>query len=105
VFARVATFEGVDLEASRHATEAARQRLQPLLRALPGWRGLLDLADRSSGKVLSISLFDSEQNAAAAEAVFDEEMPRLLGNLIEGWAGRRTRVERYEVIFEQHATS
>jgi hypothetical protein len=31
--------------------------------------------------VLSIALFDSEENARAAEPTFDEEMPRRLSDL------------------------
>ena len=36
----------------------------------------------------------------AAEKTFDEEMPRALGELMEQWSGRRTSVERYEVVFD-----
>jgi hypothetical protein len=50
--------------------------------------------------VLSIALFDSEENMLAAEKAFDEEMPRVLSDLMEPWTGRRTSVERYEVVFD-----
>ena len=101
MFARVATFEDVELEEVEKTAAAARERLGSLFDSIPGWRGALDLADRSSGKVVSITLFDSDENMNAAEPVFDEEMPRRLGELMEGWAGRRTGVEHFEVIFEQ----
>jgi hypothetical protein len=46
---------------------------------------------------MSITFFDSMQNAESAEATFDEEMPAKLGHLFQEWAGRRTSVDRYEV--------
>jgi hypothetical protein len=60
----------------------------------------IDLADNSSGKTISIALFDSEENMNAAEKTFDEDMPRALGDLMEQWSGRRTAVERYEVVYD-----
>jgi hypothetical protein len=100
VFARVATFEGIDIEAAEQTFEEAGKRLRPLTRTLAGWLGAMDLADRKTGKVLGISLFDTEENMQSAEPVFDEEIPRLLGDLMAGWSGRRVGVEHYEVVLE-----
>ena len=49
--------------------------ISPLMEGLSGYQGHLELL-ASDGKVLSIALFDSEENARAAEPTFDEEMPR-----------------------------
>ena len=41
-------------------------------------------------------LFDSEDNAAAAERTFDEEMPSRLGDLFKSWEGCCVSVDRYK---------
>jgi hypothetical protein len=100
MFARIATFEGVDTAEAAATMQEAGKRVEPILREMEGLQRATDLADSSSGKVLSIALFDSEENMLAAEKAFDEEMPRVLADLMEQWTGRRTSVERYEVVFD-----
>jgi hypothetical protein len=39
----------------------------------------------------------------AAEKAFDEEMLRVLADLMEQRTGRRTSVERYEVVYDLSA--
>jgi hypothetical protein len=99
MFARVATFEGIDLDETESTAEEARKRLESIFRQMPGWQGTTDLAT-DGGKVLAITLFDSEENMSAAEPTFDEEMPRALGDLMRGWSGKRTGVEHFRVIFD-----
>ena len=101
MFARIATFEGIDAEATDRTLDQVRQRVEPLMRGLAGYQGYLDLMDRSSGKSVTIAFFDTEENLNAAEPTFDEEMPKQLGDLIGPWAGRRTAVERYEVMVDE----
>jgi hypothetical protein len=101
MFARMATFEGVDPEAADRTLDEVRERVEPLMGRLDGYQGYLDLLDRSSGKAVTLAFFDTEQNLKAAEPTFDEEMPRQLGDLIGPWAGRRTAVERYEVVVDR----
>jgi hypothetical protein len=96
--ARIATFEGVDITAVRTTIGTALDRLEPLFRQMPGWQGVVDVADPSSGKVISIHLFDSDENLDAAEPVFEERMPEQLGELMHFWTGRRVSVEQYEVL-------
>ena len=48
--------------------------------------------------MLSITLFDSAENAQAAEEAFDAEMPQKLGDLFQSWEGRRVAVDLYEVL-------
>jgi hypothetical protein len=101
MFARMATFEGVDPEAADRTLDEVRARVEPLMGRLDGYQGYLDLMDRSSGKAVTLAFFDTEQNLKAAEPTFDEKMPRQLGDLIGPWAGRRTAVERYEVVVDR----
>jgi hypothetical protein len=103
MFARIATFEGVDVAAAERTMDAVRERIEPIMRGLAGFQGYLELVDRSGGKAMTVSFFDSEENMRAAEPTFDEEMPRQLGDLIEQWAGRRSSVERFEVLADERS--
>ena len=100
--ARVASFEGVNVEVAERTMDEAESVIRALLEGLAGYQGHLELV-ASDGKVLSIALFDSEENARAAEPTFDEEMPRQLGDLFKDWEGRRVSVERYKVLSESRS--
>ncbi len=97
MIARVASFEGVDVDVAERTMGEAEEIIRPLVEGLAGYQGSLELVS-SGGKVLSIALFDSEENAQAAEQTYDEEMPRRLGDLFKDWEGRRAGVERYKVV-------
>jgi hypothetical protein len=101
MFARVATFESTDPAADEKLMGQATEIVEPIIRGLTGIQGYMELADRSSGKSLSISFFDTEENAVAAEPAFDEEMPRALGDLMQQFSGRRTGVDRYDVVVDE----
>ncbi len=94
--ARVSTFEGppkqVD-ERGRHATE----RVVPSLKQMDGYRGVLALADRRSGKVLAVTLWESEEAMLQSEGAADQlrsDSTRAAGETVAG-------VERYEVVLSQ----
>ena len=101
MFARVATFESTDPAADEKLMEEAAKIVEPIIRGMNGIEGYMELADRGSGKSLSISFFDTEENAVAAEPVFDEDMPRALGDLMQQFSGRRTSVDRYDVLVDE----
>jgi hypothetical protein len=104
MFARVATFESTDPTADEQLMGHAMEIVEPIIRGLNGIQGFMELADRKSGKSLSISFFDTEENAVAAEPVFDEEMPRALGELMQQFSGRRTGVDRYDVLVDERVS-
>jgi hypothetical protein len=97
MIARVASFEGIDVQAAQGSMDEAEAIIRPLVGGLAGYQGHLELATQD-GKFLSITLFDSEEDAAAAERTFDEEMPKQLGDLFQSWGGHRTSVDRYQVV-------
>lgn len=101
MFARIATFESTDPAADEALMPRAMEIVEPIIRNMPGIQGYLELADRNSGKSLSITLFDTEENAVAAEPIFDEEMPRALGDVMQQFSGRRLSVERYAVLADE----
>ena len=100
--ARVATFEGVDMEAAEAMGDEAEARIRPLVEGLAGYQGYLDLGS-ASGNMISVTFFDTEANAEAAERTFEEEMPRALADLYAKWSGRRVAVERYRVLSESRS--
>jgi hypothetical protein len=95
--ARVARFEGVNVDAVERTIGDAEARIRPIVEGLAGFRGYID-AISAEGTVLSITLFDSAENAEAAEETFDVEMPEKLGDLFAEWEGRRVSVEQYKVL-------
>jgi hypothetical protein len=88
MWARVATFEGTDVERMR--AEATRPPDQ-----LPeGLRGAFGLADAETGRQLFITLFDSRDALEAAEPMFEQ-----MGDEIpEDIRGRRVSKDYYEVL-------
>jgi hypothetical protein len=105
MIARIATFESTDPAADEQLMDQAMEVVEPMIRGMTGIQGHMELLDRNSGKSLSISLFDTEENALAAERIFDEEMPRALGALMQQFSGRRTSVERYDVLVDERVPS
>ncbi len=103
MFARIATFDGVDVEEAERTVDTVRERVEPMMRKMPGFQGYMELVDRSGGKALTITLFDSEESVRAAEPTFDEEMPKQLADLFGQWAGRRSSVERYEILVDERS--
>jgi hypothetical protein len=101
MYARIATFESTDPAADEKLMGQAMEIVEPIIRGMTGIQGHMELVDRSSGKSLSISLFDSEENAIAAEPIFDEEMPKALGEIMQQFSGRRIGVERYDVLVDE----
>jgi hypothetical protein len=100
--ARVATFEGVNVQAAERTMDQAEAAIRPLVEGLTGYQGSLQLLS-PEGKFASITFFDTEANAQAAEPTFDEEMPRKLGQLFEDWEGRRTSRDVYRVVADSRS--
>jgi hypothetical protein len=103
MFARIATFESTDPAADEKLMDQAGEIVEPIIRSMKGIQGHMELVDRNSGKSLSITFFDSEASALAAEPVFDEEMPKALGELMQQFSGSRTGVDRYDVLVDERA--
>lgn len=98
MFARIATFEGIDAGTSEDVMERVRDRAVSILEGMPGWQGGMQLIDRSGGRVMTISFFDTEENMQAAEPTF-ESMPQQIPEVRE-MAGSRSSVQRFEVLSE-----
>ncbi len=68
-----------------------------MVEGLERWQGVLQLADRENGTLLTLQLFDSEENMRAAEQTF-EDMPNQVPE-VKQIAGRRSSVRYLEVPF------
>jgi heme-degrading monooxygenase HmoA len=94
--ARMFEFEGSAAEIEA-AVELARAEILPLERQMPGFRGLLLLADRDAGRLVSLSLWDSEELMQESEA--SARMITRLG--AQSIGGKRVAAEPFEVeLFE-----
>jgi hypothetical protein len=100
MIARVARFEGVNADVAESTMQEAEAIIRPMVEGLAGYAGHLELM-APNGEGLSINFFDSDENAEAAEPVFDEEMPQKLGHLFSEWGGRRVSVGRFKVVVDE----
>jgi hypothetical protein len=89
MWARVAAFEGTDVERAR--AEVGRGPPEDLIPA--GLRGVLSLVDADGKRQLFISFFDSREQVEAAEPVFE----RMGDEIPEELRGRRVSRDYYEV--------
>ncbi len=94
MFARVSEFEAHPEQLDEMKREGIEHVL-PALRIQEGFNGGLVLANRRSGKVLAVALWESEQAMDATEEA--AHWLRAFGAETAG--GRPKGVERYEVFF------
>ena len=92
MYARVSTLEGSP-EQLDEGLRFLREELLPTGKDDPGFKGLIALGDRQSGKALSITLWESEETMRATEQDADQ--------LRSAWADKSGQeivsVESYEV--------
>jgi heme-degrading monooxygenase HmoA len=96
VFARVSTFEGPP-ERVDELVHTAVEKVLPQLKRFSGFNGILTLADRQSGKVLTVLLWESEEAMRASEEAsywFRRYSAEVASETVIG-------VERYEVVFSE----
>jgi heme-degrading monooxygenase HmoA len=65
MYARVSTYAGT-AETFDRGFEKVKSALMPHIQEVPGYRGAMSLIDRSTGKSLSITLWDSEESLRAS---------------------------------------
>ncbi len=61
MFARVTTIDGGAPGRIDDATQFARDKILPRARQIDGWKGVISLADRTTGGGLLITLWESEE--------------------------------------------
>ena len=94
--ARVSTFQGsADPEQIEQGLRHARENILPQARQMDGFKGVIGLLDRQSGKSLTVTLWESEGAMRASE----QEADRLRQESAEAASETVEGVERYEVAF------
>jgi heme-degrading monooxygenase HmoA len=83
------------------ATRHVQEQVLPQLQQLDGFKGLIALRDRGSGRVRGVALWESEEALRAT----DEAAARIRGGVVEATGGTVASVENYEVVvFEAPST-
>ena len=100
MFARVSEF-GARPERLDNMNREGVEHVLPALKMQDGFNGGLVLADRQSGKVLTVTLWESKQAMDATE----EAAHWLLAFGAEAAGGVLKGVERYEVFFSEVTSS
>jgi heme-degrading monooxygenase HmoA len=96
VYARVSTLEGPP-ELMDEGLRQAREVVLPQGRLMDGFKGMIALGDRHSGKTLGITFWESEEAMRASE----EAANRLRKESAKAGGDTLASVERYEVgLFE-----
>ena len=96
VYARVSTLEGPP-ELMDEGLRQAREVVLPQGRLMDGFKGMIALGDRHSGKTVGITFWESEEAMRASE----EAANRLRKESAEAGGDTIVSVERYEVgLFE-----
>jgi hypothetical protein len=96
MFARVTTFEG-PADQLDEGTRYTRESVLPTARRDAGWKGVISLIDRGTGKALTITLWETEDTMRATE----EDANTLRGDIASSSGATIKNVERYEVaMFE-----
>ena len=99
MFVRVSTFEGPPEDIDEDIAYS-KANILPTARKMAGWRGVISLADRGSGKQLTLTFWESEAAMRASE----EEANRLRAMAPEGSDQAVRSVERYEaIVYEVNA--
>ena len=95
MYARVSTYEGGTTEDYDAGLDRLEAEVAPRIRAMPGYRGVLSLVDRSTGRSLSITLWEDEDAIAATR----EEADRVRAQAAELSGASIGEVVEYEVGF------
>lgn len=96
MFARVSTISGNPQDITKLVTHL-RDNVLPSARQLPGFMGVLTLADRSSGKTLSVTLWESEEAMKDSE----EAAKKIRQDAVSALGEEILSVERFEVVLDE----
>jgi hypothetical protein len=96
MFARVSTFSGT-AEQVDAAIRAGQERILPQARQIQGYQGSLYLVDRTSGKAMAVTFWESEEAMRASEEAAD----RLRADVAQSLGGEIVSVDRYEVATDE----
>ena len=96
MFARISTFQGPP-EHTAEGIRVAKEHIVPAARLQEGFRGIYLLHDPHSGRSVSVTLWETEEDMAASEEAARQARAESVG--ISG--DEVVSVERYEVALGQ----
>lgn len=97
MFARVTTFQGPP-ESTEEAIIVTREKALPQARQIAGFKGALSLVDRTTGKGLTITLWESEEALKSS----DEAANQIRSDAVAAITGGEVvSVDRYEVAIDE----
>jgi heme-degrading monooxygenase HmoA len=96
MFARVSTFQGPPHQ-TVEGIRVAREQILPAARLQDGFKGIYLLFDRESGKSVSITLWETEEDMKASE----DAALRARTESAEAAGETIVTVERYEVALQE----
>jgi len=94
--ARVSSLEGAT-DSIDEGIRFIQQQIVPAASDITGWRGVIALADRTNGRTLTITFWDSADSLAASEAWADQARAEAAAAMDETVAA----VDRYEVALSR----
>lgn len=95
--ARVSKLEGAPGGSIEDGIRFVKEQIAPEARDLTGWRGILVLADRASGRTKTITFWDGPESLRASEQRADELREQAAEAMKESIVG----VDRYEVALHE----
>ena len=96
MFARVTTLQGPS-DRVDDGVKAVQEQVIPAARQMKGFKGMLALADRTTGKMIGITLWESEDDLRQS----DEAANQLRGGAADAGAAAIVSVERFEVVADE----
>jgi len=97
MYARVTTIQGPP-ESVDESITVTREKAIPQARQIPGFKGALTLVDRTSGKGLTVTLWESED----ALRTSDEAANKIRSDAVAAISGAKVvSVDRYEVAIDE----
>lgn len=97
--ARMFTFEGTP-EEMEAAVTLTREQVLPLERRMPGFRGLILLSDSEAQRLVSVSLWESEELMRQSE----EAARTIVRAATQSLGGKRLSIEPFDVAVFELAT-
>jgi heme-degrading monooxygenase HmoA len=96
MFARVTTVQGPS-DRLDQGIKAVEEQVIPAARQMKGFKGMLALADRTSGKMMGITLWESEDDMRQS----DEAANRVRSDSANAGGADIASVERFEVVIDE----
>jgi heme-degrading monooxygenase HmoA len=96
MYVRVNTIEGSP-DKMDDVTRYTQEQTLPQLQKMEGFKGLVVLGDRQSGKVIGVAFWESEEALRATE----EALSSVRSGAAEAAGGTLTSVEQYEILVNE----